>query len=313
MDEKHSTQIPRGVSTSRPVQPQPVPTGGGAASPKVNSAANSGTEKSGVVELSATTTAKVEVPKQSGALTAVFQASRVELDRLLAETQIIHERSWHIIHKLLEDSQLRASQAVDTCLARFEKEIHDRVSSEMSTSLQNLDVEAGARLSARLDQALAAAKQRQASIEQDLALAVAENRKQLDQISAGAMEGLRQREQNLLAALQKEAEQQSEELVKNTGQMSNDIQRLGDSVGTELKGRIEEAVGIFQTRIEQVWQEVVARAEKRIAETAQTCTVELAKQARQMVEREMSEFFSHALQRFDRSSSAQSSNQNKNS
>jgi hypothetical protein len=306
MDEKHSTQVPRGVSASKPAQPQPIMADAGA-SPKINGA-NSGAEKTGVIELSKAT-AKAEAPKQSGALTAVLEASRVELDRLLTETQTIHERSWRIIHTLLADSQLRASQAVDASLARFETEIQDRISSEMSITLQNLDIEAGARVTAHLDQAIAVAKQRQHSIEQDLAVTVAENRKQLDQISTSAAEGLRQREQNLLGDLQKEGERQLAELTKGVSQISDNIQRLSETAGSELKEHVEEAVRVFQSRIEQVWQEVFDRAEKRIAEAAQTCTIELAKQARQLVDQEMSEFFSQALRRLDRSSDAQSSNQ----
>ena len=310
MDEKHSTQTPRSVSTPRTVQPQPARTDTEGVSSKTNGAADSGTEKSRVVDSSALSTPKTEMAKQSGGLTMVLEASRAELDRLLAETQNIHERSWRVIHTLLEDSQLRASQAVDACLARFEKEIQDRVNSEMAMMVQNFEVEAGARLAARLDQALSTAKQRQHSIEQDLAVAVAENRKQLDQISTGAADGLRQREQGLLGDLQKEAEKQLSELAKNANRISDNIQRLGDSLGTELKQRMEEAVQVFQSRIEQAWQEAVGRAEQRIVETAHTCTAELAKQARAVVDQEMSEFLSQALRRFNRSSDAQSSNPN---
>ena len=310
MDEKQSTQTPRGVSAPKTVQPQPARTDAVGVSSNMNGAADSGTEKSRVVDSSAPSAPKAETAKQSGGLTAVLEASRAELDRLLAETQNIHERSWRVIHTLLEDSQLRASQAVDACLTRFEKEIQDRVISETAMMLQNFDVEAEARLAARLDQALATAKQRQQSIEQDLAIAVAENRKQLDQISAGVADGLQQHEQRLLGNLQKETERQLGELAKNANRISDNIQRLGDHLGTELKQRMEDAVQVFQSRLEQVWQDVVGRAEQRIAETARTCTAELAKQAREVVDREMSEFLSQALRRFNRASDAQSSNQN---
>ena len=308
MDEKHSPQVPRGMSNSRPVPPQGARADAESASPKINGAPNSGSGNSAALDSLASSAPKAETTKQSDALTTVLEASRAELDKLLTETQSIHERSWRVIHTLLEDSQLRASQAVDACLAQFEKEVRDRISSEMAMTLQNFDVEAGARLAARLDQALTAAKQRQRSIEQDLAVAVAENRKQLDQISTSAADGMRQREQSLLGDLQNEAARQVGELTKNASQISDNIRRLGDTIGTELKQRTEEAIGVFESRIEQTWQEIVGRAEKRIAETANTCTVELAKEARQVVDREMSEFLSHALRRFDRSSDTQSSN-----
>lgn len=310
MDEKHSTQTPRGVSTSKTVQSQPARTDAGGVSPKMNGAADSGTEKSRIADSSASPTPRMETAKQPAGLTAVLEASRAELDRLLAETQDIHERSWRVIHTLLEDSQLRASQAVDACLAHFEKEIQERVNSEMAMMLQNFEVEADARLAARLDQALAAAKQRQHSIEQDFAVAIAGNREKLEQISTGAADALRQRGQGLLGDLQHEAEKHLSELAKNANRVSNNIQRLGDSLGAELKQRTEDAVQVFQSRIEQVWQEIVGRAEQRIAESARTCTTELAKQAREVVDREMSEFLRQALRRFDRSSGAQSSNQN---
>jgi hypothetical protein len=310
MDEEHSNQTPRANSLQKPVQPQPAAADGDAASTKIKSAANALVEKSGVVELSAVPTGKAEKPKSSAALTGVLEASRVELDRLLAETQTIHERSWRIIQTLLQDSQLRAAQAVDACLARFEKEIQERVNGEISLSLENLEVEAGARLTARLDQTLAAAKQRQASIEQDLAMAVAESRKQLNQISTSTVEGLHEREQNLQADLQKEADKQLARLAATAGDISDNLRRLGEAAGSELQASVEKAAGAFQSRIELVWQEMMSRAEKQLAETAQNSTAELAKQARQLVEREMSEFFSSALRRFDHSPNAQSSNQN---
>jgi hypothetical protein len=309
MDEKHSTQASRGVSSPTNVQSQPARLDAGAASSKTSGNASSASENATAIDGAASPIPLVEPTKQSGGLMAVLQASRTELEQLLANTQRIHERSWRLIHTLLEDSQLRASQAVDACLARFEKEIQDRVSSETAAMLENFDVEAGARLNARLDQAIAAAKQRQHSIEQDLAVAVAENRKQLDQISTGAMDGLRQSQQNLLGDMQREGQRQVGELSKNAMEMSEKIQHLADTLGAELKQSTDEAVRIFHSRIEQVWEEIVGRAEKQIAEMANTCVTELAKQARQVVDQEMSEFLNHVLRRFDRSSDAPSSNQ----
>jgi hypothetical protein len=307
MSEKQSTQTANSGSLQA-VHPQAARADALVSSKATT--ADPGTEKSGVSDSSPTATTMANTARQSRELTAVLEASRAELDSLLAETQNVHERSWRVIHTLLEDSQLRASQAVDACLARFEQEIQDRVSNEMSMMLQNFDLEAGARLAARLDQTLANAKQRQHAIEQDLAVAVAENRKQLDQISTRAADGLQRHEQGLFADLQQEAERQLGELTKNANLISDNIQRLGESLGNELKQRVDESVGVFQSRVEQVWQEVTRRAEQRITDTAQTCIAALAKQAREVVDREMSQFLIHALRRFDRSSDAESSNQN---
>lgn len=238
----------------------------------------------------------------------VLEKSRQELGRLLSETQSIHEQSWRVIHSLLEDSQLKAAQTMEECLAQFEKDVEDRMRSMAATILQNFDVEAGARIAARLDQGLAAAKQRQHSIEHDLAVAVAENRKQLDQISTGAAEGLRQQAKRLLGDLQRESERQISELSKKATQIRENIEQLAANFSGELTRRTEEAFQSFQSRSEAAWQEMVVRAEKRVAESASGYIAELAKQARQVVDREMSEFLSNALRRFDRSSDSTSSN-----
>jgi hypothetical protein len=308
MDEKNSNQLPREVSTPKPIQSQPARADAGTVALKTAQAVSSVTENSGIANKPAPLSPNADAAKQSRGLTTVLEASRAELDRLLAETQSIHERSWRVIHTLLEDSQLRASQAVDASLVHFENEIKDRISSEMAMLLQNFDVEASARIAAHLDQGLATSKQRQHSIEQDLAVAVAENRKQLDQISTNTADVLRQRGQSLLADLQKEANRHLADLAKNAGQISKNIEQLADSLGAELKKRTSEAVQDFHSRIGQACQQAVSQAEKRIAEAANTSTVELAKQARQVVDREMSEFLSHALRRFDRASEAESSN-----
>jgi hypothetical protein len=305
VDPKYPNQILPRVSAPTPAHAKAVATDAEHTSPKTNPATNADAEKFGVVELS---TDEAVAPKKSG-LTEVLDRSRAELDRLLLDTQTIHERSWRVIHTLLEDSQLRASRAVDACLARFEKDIQDHISSAMSVAMENLDIEAGARVAAHLDQALSLAKQRQRSIEQDLAVAVAANRKQLDQISTAAADGLGQRHQKLLGDLQTEAERQNRELVNSASQLWTNIQRLAETLESELKEHTEQAVRTFQSRTEEVWQELLDRAENRIADAAHTSTAELAKEARRAVEREMSEFLGQALARFNHSSGAQSSNQ----
>ncbi len=315
MDQKRPNQVPPIVLTPKSSQAQSALPATRGASSKTGGASNSGDEKDPIAEKdpitddSAASTSEPGTRKQGGNLTAVLEASRAELDSLLAETHSIHERSWRVIQALLENSHLKAALAVDAGLIRFENETRDRLNSEMTVMLQNFDVEAGARLAARLDQALATAKQRQHSIEQDLATAVAENRKQLDQISTGAADGLQQRAQDLMADLQNEAERHRGELANNARRIADDLQQPSDKFAAELKRSIDEAVQLFQSRIEQTWQELVGRAEQRMAETANTQTAELAKQARQVVDREMSEFLSQALRRFERPAGAPSSNQ----
>jgi hypothetical protein len=304
MDSKPLAPVSR-VPNTPPSQPKP------AAGLSPAFAAGKEVADSGGMKLAPTSTTPAcesDHTSQLNNLTMVLERSRTELNSLLAETQRIHEQSWRLIYSLLEDSQLKAAQTIETSLAQFEKDVQERISMVAATTLQNFDVEAAARIAARLDQGLASAKQKQHSIEQDLSVAVAENRKQLDQISTGAAEGLRQQAKRLLGDLQRESERRLAELAKQAAQIKSGLEQLADDFSTELAKRTEEAFQSLLSRSEAAWQEIVVRAEKRIAESANKYITELAKQARQVVDREMSEFLSHVLRRFDRSPDSPPSN-----
>ena len=212
MDEKHPNQVRRGVSNSRSVQARPVasrydfdtisgpsaPAQAEDGSPEGRAASKLAIEQASSADNPAPSTSRPETTKESGELTTILAVSRTVPDRLLAETQSLHERSWRVIYLLLEDLQLRASFAVGASLDRFEDEVRERIKSDIVMMLQNFDIEAGARLTARLDQALATAKQWQYSIEQDhLANAVKDNRKRLDQLSTDAAEVIRHHAEDL--------------------------------------------------------------------------------------------------------------------
>jgi hypothetical protein len=80
--------------------------------------------------------------------------------------------------------------------------------------------------------------------------------------------------------LQKEAEKQLARLAATAGDINDNIRRLGEIVGTQLQASVEKAVSAFHSRIGQVCQEMVGRAAKRLTETAQNSTVELANKHR---------------------------------
>jgi hypothetical protein len=251
---------------------------------------------------STTTNSSADTPRHAGALAELLVKSRSELDGLLAETQTIHERSWRVIQSLLEDLQLRAWRAVDSAVGGVGEEIHDRVNYEISTILEHLDVEAEARLAARLDQAVSKAREQQRSLEKELAVLVGEHEKQISQMSTRASEGLQQREGRLEADLQKNVDRMLNELTKAGDEIINDIRQLGESVSGELEQRRAQTVHGFQSQLEQLWNELARRADERISESIKTCTSTMAKQAREIVDHEMSTFFIQALRhRLDQS------------
>ncbi len=296
MDARTDTTETQDASSSRrPAQSEATTADSGGPSSNTAAEVDSRGEKLDAIRHSTMAKPRTDTARHAGALADLLRASRSELDELLTETQKIHERSWHVIQSLLEDLQLRAWQAVDNAVGGVGQEIHDRVGYETSMILENLDVEAEARLAARLDLVLAKSKERQRGIEQDLAVFVADNEKQFAQMSARALEELQQREGCLRLNLQNEAERKLDEVTKSANEITSNIRRLGESLGSELEQRREQAAQVFESRLEQLWEELAGRAEKRIAEIIQTCTSTMAKQAREIVDREMSEFFIQAL------------------
>ena len=179
----------------------------------------------------------------------------------------------------LEDSELKAARAVDAYLASFQEDLHERIRSAIAIGLEDVKIEAEARLYASLDQALAAAKQRNRALEQELATAVAQTRKGSEQWAVVAADSVRQCYREMRDNLEKQAQDQIAELAKKINDLGTNIERLDESLTADLKQRTEEAAQVLQSRIEQASREIIERAEKRIMQDMQRRAVVFAEQA----------------------------------
>jgi hypothetical protein len=233
--------------------------------------------------------------KPSGGLADLLRISRSELDGLLAETRNIQERSWKVTQSLLEGLQTKTWQAVESALSGFQKEVQDRVGYEVSMILENLDMEAGARLAARVDQTLAKAKDDQRDIEQRLSELAAENQKTAVALSAQAAEEMQRRAAILRTDFQNEAKSKIEEVKRTAHESAGSIREIGQAASDEIGTRTEQVLMGFQPRLAHIEQEAVSRAEKRINEMTKSAVAAVAKQAQEAADREVSRFFLQAL------------------
>src|SRR6516165_1518573 len=94
----------------------------------------------------------------SAALLDFFRASRTELEGLLAKSHEIQQESWRNLNSSFEELHSKLFQELEVASATFVSETRRRAQYEASAVLELFDVEASARLSARLDEALAKAR-----------------------------------------------------------------------------------------------------------------------------------------------------------
>jgi vacuolar-type H+-ATPase subunit H len=229
------------------------------------------------------------------AVTDLLAKSHFELEALLAETHKIHERSWRVIQSLLQDLELKAWQAVDAAVSGVKNKIHDRLSFETTAVLENFDVEADARLGARIDQLLAKTSEIQRGAERDLSTLVANKREQVIGISARGIKELQQLENSATANLRSEARTQVDAYKETVDTAMNNLRRVVARVSTELESLTGGVLETFQSKLERIGEEVVKQTEQRITDMTQTSLATVVKLAREVLDREISSFLVHTL------------------
>ena len=231
----------------------------------------------------------------AGAITDLLGQSRSELDLLLAESQRINERSWQVIDSILQQLQARAWSAVDTAIEGLGKEIRERVNYEISVMLENFEVEANARLAARTDEALSRARESHLRTERELTRVATETQNEITHISAATIEELQWRGQALLTDLHTQTEERVTGLSRRVQQTTEEIRQFDEARQIEAGHRNEKALQDFQLRLERLVEQATARAEQRMEEVTKSSLANVTREAREIVEREMSEYFIQGL------------------
>jgi hypothetical protein len=251
----------------------------------------------------------VSIPEESGkvrhevepAVADLLAKSHFELEALLAETHKIHERSWRVIQSLLQDLELKAWQAVDTAVSGVKNKIHDRLSFETTAVLENFDVEADARLAARIDQLLAKTSEIQRGVERELSTLVANKREQVIGISARSVKEMQQLETSVTANLQIEARTQVDAYKETVETAMNNLRRVVARLSTEVESLTGGVLETFQSKLEQFGEEVMKHTEQQITDMTQRSLATAVKLAREVLDREISSFLVHTLrERIDR-------------
>jgi hypothetical protein len=230
------------------------------------------------------------------ALGELLSASRAEFDGLLSKTQEIQERSWQMVQSLFEGLHLRVCREFEDTVASFAREIHDRAAYEASSVLEIFDVEARSRLAARVDEALGKIQQTQHCVEQELNAGVAENRKELAEISLQAREELQQQQRALLVNLEVEAKRKLDDLMASTiNETATNAREMTNALTDELGKCSEQALQSFQARVESLAAAAASETEKLLATTTKSVLANIAEQARETFNQEVSEFLIQTL------------------
>src|SRR5215831_11049646 len=96
--------------------------------------------------------------RDPGPLSDFLRASRTELESLRAKSHAIQQESLRNLNASFEELHAKLYQELEVASSTFVNETRRRAQYEASAVLELFDVEANARLSARLDEALAKAR-----------------------------------------------------------------------------------------------------------------------------------------------------------
>jgi hypothetical protein len=239
-----------------------------------------------------------QAAQDSDALLEFFRASRTELEGLLAKSHEIQQESWRSLNSSFEELHSKLYKELEVASTTLVTETRRRAQYEASAVLELFDVEASARLSARLDEALAkartayeemgltakeAAQQRgQETLANLLTTAAAELQAKANVI----LEGFRAELQNSLDAFKsKGANEVSVQLRETTAHLADD-----------LRNRAEKAHEALNEQLTASGKAVVEETEKRIAALSQAALATLRQQA-ETVHRRTSEFVARDLRK----------------
>jgi hypothetical protein len=231
------------------------------------------------------------------AVMELLRTSHSELDHLFAETQTMHERSWRVIHSLMEDLKLRTSQTITMAVGSFDKEIRELVSFEKAAMLESLDVEAEARLAARTDAALAKMKEARDGLEGNLKDRATEKERSFETVMAKTAEELQRREATFRVNLQSHTKRTLDELKAGVDEIAKNLRQMEVEVSTEFGKSAEQKLQGYKLRLEDLGEKAINAAQTRIAEITQSSVASVAKYTREIVERELSESFIQGVRR----------------
>ena len=235
---------------------------------------------------------------QSGALLDFLRASRTELEGLLAKSHEIQQQSWRNLTSSLEELHSKLYQELELASATFVNETRRRAQYEASAVLELFDVEASARLSARLDEALAKARSAGEEMELGLKEAAQQQRQETfaNLLTSAAVE-LQAKTDVILEGFRAEL-QASLDAFKSTGanEVSDQLRETSAHLADDLRNRAEKARDAFSAQLTASGRALIEETEKELAALSQAALAKLRQQA-ETVHRRASEFVARDLRK----------------
>ncbi len=234
----------------------------------------------------------------SGALLDFFQASRTELEGLLAKSHEIQQESWRSLNSSFEELHSRLYKELEGVSTALVSETRRRAQYEASAVLELFDVEASARLSARLDEALAKARTACEEMGQNVKEAAqGHGREALASLLNSAGAQLQAKADVLLEGFRTEL-QSSLDAFKARGakEVSDQLREITAHLADDLRNRAEKAHEALSAQLTASGKAVMEQTEKQIAAVSQTALATLRQQA-ETVHRRTSEFVARDLRK----------------
>jgi len=234
----------------------------------------------------------------SGALSDFLRTSRSELEGLLAKSREIQQESWRNLNSSLEDLHSKLYQQLEVASTTFVNETRRRAQYEASAVLELFDVEANARLSARLDDALA--KARAACEEMRLSLKEAaqqDGQETLAKLLTSAASEVRARADVILEGFRAELKS-SLDAFKSKGatEVSDQLRETAAHLADDLRNRAEKTHEALSAQLGAAGKAIREETEKQMAELRQTALATLRQQA-EAVHRRTSQFVARDLRK----------------
>jgi hypothetical protein len=233
-----------------------------------------------------------------GALSDFFRASLAELGDLLARSHEIQQKSWQNLNASFVELHSKLCQELEAASATFATETRRRAQYEASAVLELFDVEASARLSARLDEALGKARAACEEMEPGLKEAAQQRSQEiLASLFTAAAEELQVKADVMLENFRAEL-QSSLDAFKSKGaiDVSDQLRETSALLADNLRNSADKTHEALKVQLTASGKAVIDETEKQIAALSQAALATLRQQA-ETVHRRTSEFVARDLRK----------------
>ena len=233
---------------------------------------------------------------QSNALAEALRVSRSALDGLLAKTHDVHEQSWRAVQSLFEELHLRLCHEYEARVGGFEKEMQERGNYQASALLERVDIEAEARLAARVDQALDKARdgeRRNAQLQDEK---IAASRTSLAKITDAAAQELERQKAACVDGLHAEAAKRLSDLrSEGLGEFEKSARTHADALRQDFTDWADDASRRLRERLQHLAEEIAEQMEKKVVTMTEAAIARVSDEVQAVVKRETSTYLIQAL------------------